>query len=620
MRNSGTRPARLTALLAAPFLLAACGGAAQQPAASAPAPTQVTGPAPAEATGFVAPAEWAFPAASLPTVHAVGGMVSTTDRIASEIGVEVLRRGGNAVDAAVATHFALAVVNPEAGNIGGGGFLVVRLANGETAALDFREKAPAAATRDMFLDTSGEVTDRSVIGHQAAGVPGSVAGMWEAHRRYGSLPWSELVQPAVNLAQGIVVHERLAQSLQSYAERLRRYPATASAFLLDGQAPRVGDRLEQTDLAETFRRIALEGRDGFYRGRTAQLVEEEMQRGGGLITAADLAAYEAVWRDPVLFDYRGHTVISMPPPSSGGATMAQILNILEGYDLAAMGFLSADHAHVWTEAVKRAYVDRNAYLADPDFVPQPTVRMSSSAYAAERRQEISMDRATPSAEIEPSLGPVPGGAIEVALNEGTHTTHYSVIDGSGNAVAVTTTINSLYGNLVTVAGAGFLLNNEMDDFTSKPGVPNQFGLVQGAANAIEPGKRMLSAMTPTIVLDPDDEVRLVTGTPGGSTIITSIAQIVSNVIDFGMDAAEATAAPRLHHQHLPDDLRYERAGLRPEVEAELVGRGHTVNARPGYQGDTQTILVLRDGTLTGVSDPRRGGAAVGVRQALQVVQ
>lgn len=621
MWNSGSRPARLIALFVAPFLLAACGGAMQQPAVSTPAPTQAAPqPAAAESAGFAAPAGWAFPAASLPTVHAVGGMVTTTDRIASEIGVEVLRRGGNAVDAAIATHFALAVVNPEAGNIGGGGFLVVRMASGETAALDFREKAPAAATRDMFLDAAGEVTDRSVIGHQAAGVPGSVAGMWEAHRRYGSLPWSELVQPAVNLAEGIVVHERLAQSLQSYAERLRRYPATASALLLDGQAPRVGDRLEQTDLAETFRRIALEGRDGFYRGRTAQLVEEEMRRGGGLITAADMAAYEAVWRDPVLFDYRGHTVISMPPPSSGGATMAQILNILEGYDLAAMGFLSADHAHVWTEAVKRAYVDRNAYLADPDFVPQPTARMSSSEYAAERRQEISMERATPSAEVDPALGPVPGGAIEVALSEGTHTTHYSIIDGSGNAVAVTTTINSLYGNLVTVEGAGFLLNNEMDDFTSKPGVPNQFGLVQGAANAIEPGKRMLSAMTPTIVLDPDGEVRLVTGTPGGSTIITSIAQIVSNVIDFGMDAAGATAAPRLHHQHLPDDLRYERAGLRPEVEAELVARGHTVNARPGYQGDTQTILVLPDGTLTGVSDPRRGGAAVGVRQALQVVQ
>ena len=570
---------------------------------------------------FNAPPGWAFPSGTIVPTYATGGMVATTDRVASEVGVEILRRGGNAIDAAVATHFALAVVNPEAGNIGGGGFLVVRMRNGETAALDFREKAPAGATRDMFLDAQGQPTDRSLVGHQAAGVPGSVAGMWEAHQRFGSLTWAELVQPAINLAEGIVVHQRLAASLQTYADRLRTNVTTAAALLPGGIAPRVGDRLEQSDLAETFRRIARDGKDGFYTGRTAELVEEEMRRGSGLITRADMAAYSAIWRDPVVFGYRDHTVVSMPPPSSGGATTAEILNILEGFDLRAFGYLSTQHVHTWAEAVKLAYADRNNYLADPDFVPQPTLRMTSDEYAAQRRQEIRPDRATPSAEVEPDLGPIPGGASAMAAYaEPEHTTHYSIVDGAGNAVAVTTTINSLYGNLVTVAGAGFLLNNEMDDFTSKPGTPNQFGLVQGEANAIAPGKRMLSAMTPTIVTDPAGSVRLVTGSPGGSTIITTVAQMISNIVDFGMDAGDATAAPRLHHQHLPDELRFEVGGLDPAVEAQLRAMGHNVLARPGYQGDTQSIVVLPDGTLTGVADPRRGGAALGVQAARQVVQ
>ena len=567
-------------------------------------------------SGLRFPAGWAFPAGSISPVTARGGMVSTTDRVASEVGAEVLRRGGNAVDAAVATHFALAVVNPEAGNIGGGGFLVVRMADGTTAALDFREKAPLKSTRNMFLDAQGNLTDKSLVGHLAAGVPGSVAGMWEAHRRFGSLPWAELVQPAANLAEGIVVHERLGQSLRSYEERFRRFPSTARVFLPGGRVPRVGDRLEQKDLAETFRRIARDGKDGFYRGRTAELVEAEMRRGGGIMTREDLARYEAKWRDPVRFGYRGYEVISMPPPSSGGATMAEILNVLEGYDLRALGYLSPAHVHLFTEATRRAYADRNAYLADPDFVPQPTARMASDAYAAERRASVRRDRATPSAEVRPGLGEVP-----VARRaEGTHTTHYSIVDGQGNAVAVTTTINSLYGNLVVVEGAGFFLNNEMDDFAAKPGTANQFGLVQGEANAIQPGKRMLSAMTPTIVLDPSGRVRLVTGTPGGSTIITTVAQIVSNVVDFGMDAATSMAAPRLHHQHLPDTLRYERNGLDSATVAALRAMGHAVAERGGYQGDVQNIVVLADGTLSGVSDPRRGGAAVGVAEVRRVVQ
>lgn len=568
------------------------------------------------ATTAGVPADWAFPLDRAAVTHGVDGMVSTTDRVASEIGVEVLRRGGNAVDAAVAVHFALAVVNPEAGNIGGGGFLIVRMGDGRTSALDFREKAPRGATRDMYLDARGGLTDRSRIGHLAAGVPGSVAGIWEVHTRFGSLPWPELVGPAVILAEGLVVHERLARSLQRFEHELRRYPSTAEALLVNGRAPRIGDRLVQRDLAETLRRILRGGKDGFYRGRTANLIEAEMRRGGGLITREDLRRYEAVWRDPIVFEYRHHTIISMPPPSSGGATIAEILNILEGYDLRSMGYLSRAHVHVWAEAVKRAFADRNAYLGDPDFVAQPTERMISDAYATLRRAEIRLAHATPSQQVHPGMGAVSTAATRHRESE--HTTHYSVVDRHGNAVAVTTTINSLYGSLATVAGAGFLLNNEMDDFTAKPGTANQFGLVQGEVNTIAPGKRMLSAMAPTILLDARGRAKLVTGSPGGPTIITTVAQVISNVVDFGMDVGAATSAPRLHHQHLPDRLQYERDGLRAETVSALREMGHLIEPRPGYQGDTQSIHLLPDGTLAGVADPRRGGAAVRVRETRQV--
>lgn len=539
---------------------------------------------------------WPLPPADTRVADASEGMVTTTDPLATEVGLAVLARGGNAVDAAVATHFALAVVNPEAGNIGGGGFMVARFADGSTAALDFRETAPLAATRDMYLDAQGRPTDASVVGHRAAGVPGSVAGMWEAHRRYGSLPWSDLVQPAIDLADGLVLHPRLAGSLSSYAQRLARFPATAAIFLPGGAPPREGERFVQADLAATLRRIATDGRDGFYAGETARLIVEEMARGDGLITALDLALYEAVWRTPIHFEYRGHGIVSMPPPSSGGVTMAAILNMLEGYDLAALGFLSADHLHLYAEASKRAFADRNHYLADPDFVVQPVERLVSDAYAAERRATIDLARATPSEQIMPGAGPAP--------HEGEHTTHYSVIDGEGNAVSVTTTINSLYGNLVTVTGAGFLLNNEMDDFAAAPGTPNQFGLVQGEANAIEPGKRMLSAMTPTIVTARDGRLLMVTGSPGGPTIISTVAQMVSNVVDWEMEGAAAGSAPRMHHQHLPDVLRIERGAIADGVVAELQARGHTLEMR-GNQGDSRTILVLPDGRLLGIGDPRR---------------
>ena len=579
--------------------------------AGSASPAGTRGAAPPDSLRF--PAKWDFQRGSIAPVIASRGMVVSTDRVASEVGAEILRRNGNAVDVAVAMHFALAVVNPEAGNIGGGGFMVVRMADGTAAALDFREAAPLKATRDMYLTADGSVSDSlSLVGHLASGVPGSVAGMWEAHRRFGRLPWAELVQPAINLAEGIVVHERLAGSLRRNKDIVNHFPETQRIFAPGGRQLLVGDRLVQADLAATFRRIQQSGADGFYRGRTAELIEQEMQRGHGLITREDLAAYKAVWRDPVRFTYRGNTVISMPPPSSGGATMAEMLKILEGYDVRGAGFLSPRYVHLFTEAARRAYADRNAYLADPDFVPQPTARMLSTAYVAQRRATIRADRATPSAEVAPGLGPPPA--------EGGNTTHYSIVDGLGNAVAVTTTLNSLYGSGVTVTGAGFLLNNEMDDFTSKPGVANQFGLVQGAANAIAPRKRMLSAMAPTIVLDARGRLRAVTGTPGGSTIITSIAQMVSNIVDFDMDVATAELAPRLHHQHLPDTLRFEHRGLEDSTVARLRAMGHIVAEREGYQGDVQTIIVLPTGYVTGASDPRRGGAAVGLGEVRRVVQ
>jgi gamma-glutamyltranspeptidase/glutathione hydrolase len=553
------------------------------------------------------PEEWVFPLDAEP-IRAAHGMVVSTDAYASEVGVQVLQAGGNAVDAAIATSLALAVVNPEAGNIGGGGFMLLRLADGRTAALDYREKAPLAATRDMYLDDDGELTEASVLGHLAAGVPGTVAGLWEAHRQYGSLPWRDLVEPAIRLADGFEIRERQARSLLQAADDLRIYRSTEEIFLPDGRSPAVGETLVQSDLAATLRRIQELGRDGFYRGVTADLIVQEMEHGGGLVTHEDLAAYEAEWREPIRFEYRAHTVISMPPVSSGGATLAEIANILEGYDLAALGWHSAETLHLFAEAWKRAYADRNSYLADPDFVSMPLARMISDAYAAERRSTIALDRATPSLEIGPGLG---------TPEREQNTTHLSVVDAQGNAVAVTTTLNAFYGCKVTVTGAGFLLNDEMDDFAARPGSPNQFGLVQGENNAIEPGKRMLSAMTPTIVLRPDGRLLLVIGSPGGATIITNVFQNISNVIDFGMDLQTAVHAPRLHHQHLPDRLQYERGGLSPETIAALEALGHTVQERYDpdalypYIGDVQAIAVSPDGTLEGASDPRRGGKAAG---------
>ena len=558
----------------------------------------------ATGTGTVVafPASWRFNALEAP-VTARRGMVVSTDELATHVGVYVLRSGGNAVDAAIAVHFSLAVVNPEAGNIGGGGFMVVRLADGTTAALDFREKAPLAATRDMYLDADNQVTDRSVIGHLSSGVPGSVSGMWAAHQRYGSLKWRDLLEPALELARGFEVQPRFIGSLTpSMVRSLSRFPASAAQFLpRNGQPPQIGDTFRQPDLQATLQRIQERGADGFYEGETADLIVAEMERGNGIITLEDLADYEAVWREPVSFSYREHTVISMPPSSSGGVTMAEMANILELYDLGSLPWHGHERVHLYAEAWRRAYADRNHYLADPDFIDIPLGRMTSRAYAQERAASISLNAATPSLDVGPGM---------VAPQDRVNTTHFSVVDELGNAVAVTTTLNSSYGSKVTVDGAGFVLNNEMDDFSAKPGTPNQFGLVQGENNAIAPGKRMLSAMTPTIVLDPEGSLRMVTGTPGGGTIITTVFQTISNVLDYQMNVVEAVSAPRVHHQHLPDQIFYESGGLDAATVRSLEVLGHTVFERQGTSGDVQMILV-EDGLLSAWSDPRRGGRAVG---------
>jgi gamma-glutamyltranspeptidase/glutathione hydrolase len=459
----------------------------------------------------------------------------------------------------------------------------------------------------MYLDEAGGLTDASTLGHLAVGVPGTVAGLWEAHQRFGSILWAELVAPAMELAEGFVLRERQARQIRMAEEDLRVFEATESTFLPDGTAPEEGDLFVQPELAATLGRIASRGRDGFYLGLTADLIVAEMERGGGIITHDDLAGMEAAWRDPLEFSYRGHTIISMPPTSSGGATLAAMAKILEGYDLGSMAYHSAEHVHFLAEAWKRAYADRNAYLADPDFVEIPLEPMISADYAAERRATIRPDRATPSLEVGPGLGPA----------DDDETTHLSVVDAYGNAVSITTTINSFFGSKVTVTGAGFILNNEMDDFSGRPGHPNQYGLVQGEANAIQGGKRMLSAMTPTIVEDPNGELLMVVGSPGGATIITNVFQQISNVVDFGMGVRQGLNAPRLHHQHLPDRIEYEPGSLSPEVVGALEAMGHEMEERIRsgdvypYIGDVQAIMRLRDGTLAGASDHRRGGAAVG---------
>ena len=529
------------------------------------------------------------------------GMVVSDDSIASEVGLRILRAGGNAIDAAVATAFALAVTYPEAGNLGGGGFLVARFANGLEAALDFRETAPAAATRNMYIDEKGNVAPTSLTGHLASGVPGAVAGLYAAHQRHGKLKWRDVVAPAIELAdKGFVVNERFARIAKD-DDRLVRFEGSAALFLPGGKPIEAGTHWRNLDLAATLRRIAEKGRDGFYTGETADLIVAEMKRGSGIITHADLAGYRAKWRDPIRFSYRNHRVVAMAPASSGGITLAVMANILEGYDLRASGPATAHTIHLIAEASRRAFADRNHFLGDPDVVKIPTSILVDDEYAARQRRTIAPNRATPSLEVRPALGEV---------SESNETTHLSVVDAEGNAVALTTTINELFGSAVTIRGAGFLMNDEMDDFSAKPGSPNLFGLVQGEANAIAPGKRMLSAMTPTIVVSPKGEVLLVTGARGGPRIISAVFQIMSYVIDHGLPINKAMEAPRVHHQHLPDVLYHEKSALSAEEIADLTARGHKVQERPGSVGSANSIMRVGS-SWVGAPDPRSGGVARG---------
>jgi gamma-glutamyltranspeptidase/glutathione hydrolase len=558
-------------------------------------------------------------------------MVATTDWRASRVGSDVLEAGGNAVDAAVAVSFALAVVNPEAGNIGGSGFMLIRRADGETAALDYRGCAPQAATPDMFLGVEGRDGPSSELGHLAAAVPGSVRGLSDAHARFGRLPWQRLVEPAIGLADGFTADGRLLRSYEPHiVAGLSRFPESARIFLPDGSPPAIGTTFRQPDLARTLERIRDEGADGFYGGVTADLLVEEMRRGGGLLTHDDLRSYRAIWRQPIDMRYRDHTLISMPPSSSGGVTLAATAHILSRWSLGDLDWHGARHVHLLAEAWRRAYADRNHYLADPDRVPMPVEVLTSAAYGDWRAGGVSLNAAARSASVGPGVEPFlaegaggkPGrrGDSDTASSstpsalrrEGRHTTHVSIVDRDGTAVSLTTTLNTWYGSKVVAQGTGVLLNNEMDDFTARPGVPNHFGLVQGEANRIAPGKRMLSAMTPAIVLDPHARLALVVGTPGGSTIITTTFQVISNVVDFGMSLSDAVAAPRVHHQHLPDRIELEPGALSGDVAAELVALGHELHERPAPWGDVQAVGVRPDGALEGVPDPRRGGVAVGL--------
>ena len=569
-------------------------------------------PAPITSVGVpvAAPAPPAFPSGwphpiDAPGVTGAHGMVVTDAALATRVGVEMLRAGGNAVDAAVATAFALAVVYPGAGNIGGGGFLVARMGDAPHA-LDFRETAPSAASHDTFAardkEKSGAVSSR--VGHLSCGVPGSVAGLWEAWQKLGSKKktWPELLAPAIKLAEeGFVVDAELTRSLADNAERLRKSPASVALYLQGGQPLETGSTWKNHDLAVVLRRIADKGPPGFYEGPTADALAAEMKRGGGLITKADLAAYKARWRAPIELTYRGQKVISMPPPSSGGVTLAMIGHILEGYDLRALGWHSPAELHLLFEAERRAFLARNAKLGDPDFVKNPVEELLSPAWAEAQRASIKPDRATPTSELEPA--PPSGGA-------GPHTTHFSVVDEAGNAVALTTTLNWFYGSGVGIPGMGFVMNNEMDDFATVPGTANGYGLVQGEPNSVAPGKRMLSSMSPSIVVGPDGHVALVLGAAGGPTIITAVFEELSSVVDHGLSLVAATNAPRFHEQGQPDVVMIEQGGLTGEQRQALAGMGYIFKERP-HIADAPTIG-WSHGSWTGAAEPRRmGGLALG---------
>lgn len=530
-----------------------------------------------------------------------GGVVVCDEPLAAEVGASILRKGGNAVDAAVGVAFALAVVEPSAGNIGGGGFMLVRMKDGRQTFIDYRECAPRKASRDMYLDAKGELTNQSTLGPKAAGVPGTVAGMTEASKRFGRLPWADLVQPSVRLAStGFRLSESQAGGIRGDASRMSRFPTTLRTYLRDGRFYEAGELVRLPELGETLARVRDGGADGFYRGVTAKMIADHMAKAGGLIDEKDLADYRVRVRKPLVGTYRGYQVVTAPPPSSGGTALLEMLNILEGFESKPEPGL---HAHLIAEAMKRAFADRSDLLGDPDFVSVPVGKLTSKSYAKQLREGIKLDAATPSAQIKP-------GAF--AERERKETTHFSVIDGEGNAVANTYTLNGSYGSADTVEGAGFLLNNEMDDFAAKPGSPNMFGLIQGEKNAIAPGKRPLSSMTPTIVLR-KGKVEMVLGSPGGPTIINTVLHVLLNRVDMGLSPEESVKAPRFHHQWLPDRLVVERAMPAALVEA-LKRRGQAVTTT-ARQGIANCIFVdPKSGTRTGVADRRYRDAAAATEE------
>jgi len=551
-------------------------------------------------------------AASVAPVAAENGMVVTAQHLATEVGVDVLRRGGNAVDAAVAVGYALAVVYPAAGNLGGGGFMTLQLADGRKTFLDFREKAPLAATANMYLDAAGNVVKRSTTtGHLAVGVPGTVSGLDMALAKYGTMKRADLIAPAIRFAEeGFVLDAGDAAMFATATEAFKVDPATTAIFLKPGgQAYVAGDRLIQKDLGATLRQIREAGAAGFYKGPVARAIVASSSAGKGLITEADLDQYTTRELAPIECDYRGFHIVSAPPPSSGGVILCEILNVLEGYPLKDWGFRSAQAVHVQIEAMRHAYVDRNSYLGDPDFVKNPLDRLLDKAYAAKIRAAIDPQRAAVSKDLKPGVAP----------HEGSNTTHYSIVDGKGNAVSVTYTLNDWFGAKVTAGGTGVLLNDEMDDFTAKLGVPNIYGLVQGEANAIAPGKRPLSSMSPTIVTK-DGKPVMVVGTPGGSRIITAVLHTIINVVDYGMNVQEAVDAPRFHQQALPNPTYVEAFAISPDTRKILEGMGH-VFAAPQPANHVAAILVgapslgakpVGRNRFYGANDPRRNsGLALG---------
>jgi len=553
-------------------------------------------------------------AGGLRPVHEKHAIVVSVHEEGSKAGVAILRKGGNAVDAAVATGFALTVVHPAAGNIGGGGFMLYRKANGETHFLDYREKAPKAATRDMYLDAKGNVIpDSSLIGYKAVGVPGSVAGMVYAQKHWGKLPLRVVMEPAIRLARdGVKLTYEEAQSL--HEKHLADFPESKRIFQRNGHYYAPGEIFVQPEMARTLERIAANP-DDFYKGAMARELAAEMKRGGGLITAEDMAEYEVKERQPIRGSYRGFEIISAPPPSSGGVTLLETLNILEGYTLNALGNRSADSIHLTAEAFRRAFYDRAEFLGDPDFSQLPIPQLIDKRYAAAWRTSLDMMRSSVSKELRR-----PSGFGDLDRQAASHspfvgpepenTTHYSVVDAQGNAVAVTTTLNDDFGSCVTAGKLGFLLNDEMDDFTSKPGVPNFYGLIQSEANSIAPGKRPLSAMAPTIVLQ-NGKLFLVLGSPGGPRIITTVANILMGVVDYGLDIQAAVNAPRFHHQWEPDEIYVERVGFSPDTIRLLEARGHKIQVK-GYWSDGECIAVdPKTGELLGAPDGRGGGKAVG---------